>query len=207
MLEDVATDIKQRTQASNDKNLIIGISGVDGSGKSTFATQLTQALASENVVATQIDLDDFLQPKEIRHCREDQVTGYFEDNFDYSSLVNRVLLPAREETSFKATLPTLELETDQVLERDFKFIGPGVLIIEGVFLFRKELREHFDLKIWLDISFEDAMNRVLQRQRDQRYGDINAIRARYEERFFPTQRFHIKRDDPASTADLIISVP
>lgn len=157
-------------------------------------------------MTTQINLDDFLHPRAIRHKNPDQIEGYFEDNFDIESLVNGVLDPARNNTLVQGILPVMNLDTDQIVARDFRFNGPGVLIVEGVFLFRSELRDKFDLKIWLDIGFETAMERVLNRVRDQRYGDAAAIRARYETRFFPTQRFHLERDRPSETADYIVNI-
>ena len=105
---------------------------------------------------------------------------------------------------FKAEYPVLELETDQIRSRNLDFYGPGIVIVEGVFLFRKELSQKFHWKIWIEISFEDAMSRVLERSRDRRYGDVGAIRTRYETRFFRTQRFHLERDDPATSADFVL---
>ncbi len=97
--------------------------------------------------------------------------------------------------------------TDKVSPEAFTFEGPGVLIIEGVFLFRKELRPYFDLKFWLDVSFETATERVVNRARDRRHGDADAIKRRYEQRYFAAQRFHLERDNPIEAADMIVANP
>lgn len=187
--DEIIKQIKHTYGQNADRNLIVGISGIDGSGKSTLARQLESGLKSQGVVASQISLDDFLQPKEIRHKNPNQIHGYFEDNFDYESLIIKVLSPLRHTVLVDCKIPVLNLETDQISEQEFRFPGPGVLIVEGVFLFRKELRDAFDLKIWIQIDFDLAMTRVLSRSRDKRYGDAAAIRSRYEKRFFPRNDF------------------
>lgn len=206
MIEELSSQIERHPKLKTGSNLIVGISGIDGSGKSTYAASLERSLRDRGLVVGQVTLDDFLHPKKIRHANPNQIEGYYKDNFDFRSLVEAVVDPVGEAISVQSTHPVLELETDQILEKDFSFDGPGVLIVEGVFLFKKELRQKFDVKIWLDVSFETAMERVTRRRRDQRYGDVEAIRSRYEERFFPTQRFHLKRDRPAECADVIISI-
>ncbi|MCC5970764.1 MAG: hypothetical protein JJU15_12520 [Pararhodobacter sp.] len=202
-MDDLLSKMVREFRSAPDQNLIVGISGIDGSGKSTLANLIESAFVHCGIQTAQVNLDDLLHPKSIRHKNSDQVQGYFEDNFDYTSLVDHILDPARKTAEFKAEYPVLDLETDQVSKCCIELSGPGILIVEGVFLFRKELREKFHFKIWIEISFEVAMSRILERSRDQRYGDVESIRARYEERFFPTQRFHLDRDRPASAADYI----
>lgn len=204
-MDEILAKITQSARLCAGKNLIVGISGIDGSGKSTLADELVRRLTEQGVTATSVHLDDFLNPKTIRHENTDQIDGYFDDNFDYDSLINSVIGPARAHSRVQSQHPVLDLETDQVSTCDFMFDGPGVLVVEGVFLFRQELRGYFDLKVWLDIGFDDALARILTRSRDRRYGDADAIRSRYENRFFPAQRFHLDRDAPAEAADIVIA--
>lgn len=189
------------------RNLIVGVSGIDGSGKSKLASKLESGLNSGGIMARQISIDDFLQPKSLRHKNPNQIQGYFEDNFNYDSLNTQVLVPVRNSMSVDNKIPVLDLDTDQISEQPFRFSGPGVLIVEGVFLFRKELRDAIDFKIWIQIDFKPAMARILNRVRDKRYGDAAAIRSRYETRFFPTQRFHLERDKPCEFADIVLELP
>lgn len=206
MIEELLNQIEHHPKLKSGMNLIVGISGIDGSGKSTYADSLAGSLRERGLAVGQVHLDDFLHPKKIRHANPNQIEGYYEENFDFRSLVEAVLDPVRGAVSVRSRLPILELETDQILEQDLSFDGPGVMIVEGVFLFRRELRQKFDVRIWLEISFESAMERILGRRRDKRYGDAEAIRTRYEERFFPTQRFHLERDRPVESADVVITV-
>ena len=87
-------------QSSPNQNRIIGISGIDGSGKSTLASQLEQIVASNGIPVALINLDYLLHPRPMRHKQRDQIRGYFEDNFDYGSLVYMVMETAAAKTAF-----------------------------------------------------------------------------------------------------------
>ena len=205
MIAEIVTHLERHMAATPGRNCLVGISGIDGSGKSTLASNLARHLTDHHMPAVQVELDDFLHPREIRHRNDNQVAGYFDENFDFDCLIHCILEPAKADPNIRTKRPVLDLETDQISTQLFDFTGPGFLIVEGVFLFRKELRDWFDLKIWIDIDFDTAMDRVVNRSRDSRYGDADAIRHRYDTRFFPTQRFHIQRDDPAGAADIVLT--
>lgn len=51
----------------------------------------------------------------------------------------------------------MKLETGQISDQHFTVSGPRILWVEGVFLFRKELQDESDAKIWLQIEFEDVI--------------------------------------------------
>ena len=82
-MEDLIAKITVGFQSSSNQNLMVGISGIDGSGKSTLSSQLEQAVASNDIRVVVINLDDLLQPGPIRHKQQDQIQGYF----DYKNLV------------------------------------------------------------------------------------------------------------------------
>ena len=134
-------------QSSPNQNRIIGISGIDGSGKSTLASQLEQIVASNGIPVALINLDDLLHPKPMRHKQWDQIRGYFEDTFNYDNLVYKVMETAAAKTAFETHYPILDLDTDLVTERHLAFNGPGIIIVEGVFLYRRELCDWLHLKI------------------------------------------------------------
>ena len=204
-MEDLIAKIIAGFQSSPNQNLMVGISGIDGFGKSTLSSQLEQTVASNDIPVAGINFDDLLQPRPIHHKQQDQIQGYFENNFDYKNRVYKIIEPAVAKVIFDTHYPILDLDTDLITERHLAFNGPDIIIVEGVFLFIRELRDWFHLKIWLNISFENAMMRILNRSRDQRYGDTTAIRARYETRLFPAQRHHLLRDDPANSADIVFT--
>ncbi len=76
------------------------------------------------------------------------------------------------------------------------------VIIEGVFLQRKEFKEFFDYVIYIDIEKNTRLNRVLER--DTYIGTKEEISAKYERRYFPAEEMYVKEYDPARLADQVI---
>lgn len=204
VIEDLNAKVIADFQSSPNQNRIVGISGIDGSGKSSLSSQLEQAVASNDIPVAVINLDALLQPRPIRHKQRDQIQGYFEDNFDYKNLFYKTIEPAVAKVIFGTHYLILDFYTDLITKRHLAFNGPDIIIVEGIFLFRRELRDWFHLKIWINISFETAMMRILKRSREQRYGDTNAIRARYEIRFFLAQRLFARDFDRQVASPLVI---
>ena len=77
-----------------------------------------------------------------------------------------------------------------------------VVIIEGVFLQRKELCGVFDYMIYIDIPEEVRLTRVLRR--DGYIGDDNQIKLKYDNRYFPAERHYVRECAPVQNADFVI---
>lgn len=122
--------------------------------------------------AERVSVDDFLRPTGERYARGvDSPEGYYRDSFDHDA--------------FRAA----------VLD------APRPLVADGVFLQRPELDDLWDLRIWLDTSFEDALQRALVRDAEL----FDDVRARYQRRYFPGQRLYISEVDPRSRADIVVA--
>ena len=56
--------------------------------------------------------------------------------------------------------------------------------------------------IYVDVSEKERLSRVLLR--DGYIGDETDIRRKYEERYFPAERFYAEKYRPTENADLVI---
>lgn len=84
--------------------------------------------------------------------------------------------------------------------------GIDVVLVEGIFIYKRAHRSCFDLAVWIDCSFETALERALCRTQEglPPAGTIAA----YETIYFPAQRLHWWRDKPRRLADrLMINDP
>jgi len=132
--------------------VIIGISGFGGSGKSTFATFLSKALD-----APIIGVDSF--------CTSNLHQGHtFWDIMDYSRLENEVLIPCLQ-GEISLTYGVYGLDKDESLT-GVQIEHTGIVIVEGVGLFRPELRKYFSLSIWIDCPIEEAIERGEKRDKE-----------------------------------------
>jgi len=84
----------------------------------------------------------------------------------------------------------------------YAFENVDVIVLECIFLFKRGYRDHFDLAIWIDCSFDRALERAVRRAQEK-LNEADTVRA-YETVYFPAQRIHLDQDRPRETADVII---
>jgi uridine kinase len=83
----------------------------------------------------------------------------------------------------------------------YEFKDLSVVLVEGIFLFKPQYRDYFDLTIWIDCTFSTALARAINRAQEG-LSPANTITA-YDTIYFPAQRIHLAHDDPREHADLI----
>lgn len=137
------------------KPFIIGISGFGGSGKSTVAKELSRELA-----APVIGVDEFW-----KSTSKDDYNLW--ENIDFDRLTTEVLKP-HAEGNLQISYGVFNWEKNKVTERR-TVNSKGILIVEGVGLFRPSLMKYFAFSIWIDCPIETAISRGKKRDREE-YG-------------------------------------
>jgi len=181
------------------KPCVIGINGVDTSGKTVFSDNLCNYLRRRGVSAQVLHGDDFHNPLALRRTDDspdDSPEGYLKYAFDIPKLEGLI----RELKAGKiTTIGLLDLDSDTYSEKVFK--PTDVVIVEKVLLYREPLKELFDYRIFIDITFEEVLIRA--RERDvPKYGE-NYMQ-RYKQRYIPAQKLYIDRYDPKAYSHLVI---
>jgi len=176
---------------------IVGISGVDASGKTTFAKKLTQNLKQQTdrqILSTSID--NFHNPRSTRYSKgKDSPEGYYYDSFNLDALKNKLLNPISKgepQVKLKHFDNTINVEVEC---EPTKVKSDAILILEGIFLFRDELVNYFDYKIWLDIDFDTMLKRGIAR---------DGIEESYRKRYIPGQKLHLKDVNPIRLANYVV---
>jgi len=201
----LVTEISSLRTNQMDKHLIVGIDGVDGSGKTQFARKLAERLRNlpTPVNPHVISIDDFHNLRAVRHRQgRDSSVGYFEDSFDYESLINKVLEPLKNSAGERvAIVPKAHnLITDLKIQCDpMPIESHSLVILEGIFLQRDELINYLDLKIFLDVPFHESVRRMSVRD-----GSINDPDDISLKRYIDGQRFYFEKCSPWLRADVIV---
>jgi phosphoglycolate phosphatase len=181
-----------------DRPLVIGINGIDCSGKTTFADGLEKFLKNQGIRTQMIYLDDFHNPKAVRYAGSNQAENYFNNSFNINLLVENLLKPAREKGRVSADLTLLDVKTDKAnVVKRYSITPDTVVITEGVFLFRNEVALYLDYKIYLDIPLVESKRRAATR-------DPAAIVTKYNAKYLPAQEKYINEYAPAALADMVI---
>jgi HAD superfamily hydrolase (TIGR01549 family) len=196
VFERILNDVKRKKL--KNRAFVIGINGIDGSGKTKFAESLEKFLISRNYETQAIHLDDFHNPRALRYAGENQIENYFNRSFNFNLVIEKLLAPLRKKSSFSTRLTLLDLSTDKYdIEKEYSYNHNTIVIFEGVFLFRKELAPYIDYKIFLDIPFEESLKRASAR-------DSEEIFNKYESKYLPAQVRYLEEYPPREMADMVI---
>ena len=184
------------------KTFMVGLDGLGGAGKSTAAEEVKRLLAEKGINAEIFHIDDFIHPKAVRYNDSyPQWEQYYYLQWRYAHFKQSVWAPVKEGRE----LPPVELydkDNDTYVVRGFSLPEGSVVITEGIFLQREELDGIFDLMVYFDVDEKERLRRVLLR--DGYIGDETAIREKYENRYFPAERYYSEKYRPAEKADMVI---
>jgi phosphoglycolate phosphatase len=196
IFEEILNAVKSRKQA--DRALVIGVNGIDCSGKSVFSKALDKFLKSKGHDTQLIELDDFHNPRKIRYAGENQAENYYQRSFNTDLLVKKLLLPIREKITVSTQLNLLNVDSDKYdLIKNYSVKWNTIVIFEGVFIFRKELALYTDYKVFLDIPFNECKRRAKVR-------DIQASVEKYDTKYIPAQMKYLKEYPLRQITDMVI---
>jgi phosphoglycolate phosphatase-like HAD superfamily hydrolase/uridine kinase len=181
---------------------VVGVSGIDNSGKTSFAKGLSAFLGERGFRVQRVHLDHFHHPKEVRRSGEDEIENYLTRTFDFESIAEKILKPAKSGETVRTFLPAYDIDKEAYDDlRLYQVDRDTVLILDGVFLEKPEIRPPIDFQVWLDISFEECLKRA--RRRDvPRFGE-DFLR-KYHSKYIPAQRRYIEEYHPKENADLVV---
>ncbi|WP_078380689.1 nucleoside/nucleotide kinase family protein [Sutcliffiella halmapala] len=184
----------------------VGVSGITASGKSTFADELADALRvrKRNVVRTSID--HFHNPRVIRYRQgKESAKGYYEDAHDYISFKEKMLLPLGPEGSRHYQTMSLDLVKDEFVTQDAKVADrDSLFIIDGTFLFKKELSDFYDFKILINTDFEIARKRGAKRE-EANFGSYEKADKMFLHRYHAASKLYLDQHSPHLHADVVIN--
>jgi uridine kinase len=142
-----------------ERTLLVGIDGSDGSGKSTFARELSEILEKHQCSTNVCSIDDFHNPKEIRYRQgKNSPLGFFEDSYNNSLLVEKFLLPLLNGAG-TVTSHAFDCEADQAMSETLDVSSIDVILFEGMFLHRDALVDYWDISLYLKTEFSVSVPR------------------------------------------------
>lgn len=180
---------------------IIAVDGLDGAGKSTFAEALAEQLGIGHRAVFHASIDDFHWPRARRYARgRDSAEGFYRDSFDYETLKRVLIGPFRTGWIGSFVLKAFDLKRDAPCEPVWSSAPKdAILVIDGIFLNRPELRGLWNYSIWLEVDAETATARVKARDAQEFEHDIAN-----PERYSGGQELYIAEANHRESATAII---
>lgn len=193
LLERIAGDVER---LHPDRTVLVGIDGVDGAGKTVFADELA-ALLRRSVIRAGVD--SFHNPRAVRYRRgRGSPEGYFHDSFDYLRLRRVLLDPLLDGGHFRTA--AFDHRTDASVDVPLRLAPPGaVLVFDGIFLHRPQLRDCWDYSVFLRVRPDVSTARCAQRD-----GSDPDPAAESNRRYVEGQRLYLAGCDPERLATVVV---
>ncbi|OEH93628.1 uridine kinase [Bacillus solimangrovi] len=204
---ELISDLADRiTNLNLDRPVRVGVSGITASGKTTLANEIAEVLHSKGQKVERTSIDNFHNSKAIRYKQgKESAIGYYEDAHDYEAFKQKLLIPLGSNGSLHYETSSLDLDKDVYVKPDVKVATKGLIcVIDGTFLFKKELRNHFDFKIFVDTDFEIARRRGSKRE-EQAFGSISKAEEMFIKRYHAASKLYLKQESPQQIVDVIFN--
>lgn len=161
--EDAAKTILERVLKEKKERYIVAISGESGSGKTELAHVLAKLLKKEGIRAKPLHSDNYymvppLERPEWRKQQGFERIGYIE--YDWGTIHKNI----REFKEGKvATMPCIDIVTDQVDTLITNFKDIDMLIIDGLYAIKTE---EVDLRIFIELTYHDTKKAQILRGKE-----------------------------------------
>ncbi|EJV63951.1 kinase [Bacillus sp. FSL M7-0884] len=178
-----------------ENRFILGIDGLSRSGKTTFVTNLKENMKQESIPFHIFHIDDHIVERNKRyHTGYEEWYEYYYLQWDIESLRQKFFQKLQNETKLK--LPFYNNETDSSEMKKVQIPIVGVIVIEGVFLQRKEWRDFFHYMVYLDCPRETRFLRESP--------EAQKNLSKFENRYWKAEGFYLETELPKDRADLVI---
>jgi uridine kinase len=194
--------LEKRRLASAAESVLIAVSGIDGSGKGYVSAELVAQLQRQGLRAVVIGADGWLNLPECRFDRDRTAEHFYHHAIRFDEMFTTLVLPLKRQRSIRALADYVEETASAYRKHIYEFWDVDVIVLEGIFLLKRALRPYYDGAIWVDCTFETALERALRRGQEGLAPD-KTIHA-YQTTYFPAHIIHERLDDPRSAADVIL---
>ncbi|MCH7842546.1 MAG: uridine kinase [Chloroflexi bacterium] len=201
-LKSVVNEIlNARSSISSQRSVLVAITGIDASGKGYFTEQLVAALQTKGVRAVAINADAWLNLE--RFDTSDPAEHYYNNAIRFEEMFAQTIFPLRDRRSLRTEINYADETATEYRRRIYEFEDVDVIALEGIYLLKRPFQTHYDRSIWIDCSFETALERAISR--GQEGLPPNETIRDYRTIYVPAQEIHFQRDDPKGVATLIVN--
>ena len=112
--------------------LLVGLSGIDGSGKGYVAGQLVAALIARGLRTEVINLDGWLNLPPLRFDPDRPAENFYENALRLDELFARLVMPLRSTRSARVAMDFVEETATSYRPHTYEFEDLDVIVLEGV---------------------------------------------------------------------------
>ena len=195
MDEKIQNLLGKMANVKQGQKLVVGIDGLSRSGKTTLVKNIVQHFKEKNISVCIFHIDDYIVERKKRYnTGNKEWYEYFYLQWDVEMLKENLLKRLRDYKEIH--LLAYESSSDTHKLQITKIPETCLIIIEGVFLQRKEWRNFFDFIVYLDCP----RDKRFQRESEETQKNIG----KFVNRYWKAEDYYLKSLSPIEQADLII---
>ena len=195
--------LETRASIPAEQSVLVAITGIDGCGKGYITAQLLEQLTAERVRAAIINVDGWLNLPKVRFDSSNPAEHFYLHAIRFDEMFGQLVLPLRERRTLRLEADHAEETATQYRRRTYEFEELDVILLEGIYLLKRPFQTYYDLSVWIECSFETALERAIARSQEGLTREATA--EAYRTIYFPAQEIHFRRDDPRSAATFIVN--
>lgn len=158
------------------KPFVVGIAGGSGAGKSTIVRQLRESSVGEHLCV--LHHDSYYHDLSRQHVNENREANWdHPESLENSLLVNHIqqLVDGQSVKS-----PIYDFATHRRRVETTPIDPQPIIVVEGVLIFAvPELRNQFDLRLFVDIAGSERLARRLERDINERGRSEDSVREQF----------------------------
>lgn len=195
--------VDTRRSVPTQRSVLVAVSGIDGSGKGYVTTQIVNALAARGVRRADVHTDGWLNLPRVRFSKTNPAEHFYLHAIRFDEMFAELVLPLRDRRSRRIEADYAEETATTYRKHVYEFEDIDVIILEGIYLLKREFQSYYDLSFWIDCSFDTALERAIARAQEGLPPEDTV--AAYRTIYFPAQEVHFQRDNPRAAATAIIN--
>ena len=179
--------------------IVIGVAGGTGSGKTTVANVVLERLGAHRIAYVPHDAY-YKDLRNLQRIQRDILNFDHPDSLDNELMLEHIRLL---KSGLPAYLPVYDFTTHSRTEKTIRVDPQPVILVEGILIFAvPELRETFDVKLFVDTDADVRFIRRLQRDIAERGRTTESVIRQYLTTVRP---MHLEFVEPSKRyADVII---
>lgn len=184
----------------------VAVDGCSAAGKTTLADELAVVLDARTARPVErVQIDFFKKAVCLRTAfPPDSPESHYLDSWDITAIRDELLVPLGLGGDRRYRTAVMDLPARTPIDGPVRVAADDmILIADGCFLQRPEVDPYWDLRIWVDIGFDEVLRRGVAR--DQVWmGSAALAEARYRSKYIPGERRYVNEVQPARRAELVV---
>ncbi|MDC0833388.1 uridine kinase [Geitlerinema sp. CS-897] len=193
----------QRAVLTEKKALLVAISGIDGSGKGYITSKIANLLEQRDLKIATLNIDGWLDLPEKRFSPTNPAKHFYQNAIRFDELFTQLVFPLRDRGSIYLEANYAEETATAYRKHTYQFYQIDVILLEGIYLLKRQFQSYYDVSFWIQCSFETALERAIARSQEG-LSPAETVAA-YETIYFRGQEIHFNLDRPQTAVTAIVN--